>query len=83
VQVVRFRRLIETCTPHQARVELFARQTDEPGWTCYGLESDGRDLSVNGGFHAVREHDNKARAERSTLCCLEERLCANYPKLWS
>ena len=42
-----FRALIETYTPHQARVELFAR-AHAPGWTCHGLESDGRDLRAAG-----------------------------------
>jgi N6-adenosine-specific RNA methylase IME4 len=37
------RTLIEQYTPHQARLELFARGC-APGWTCQGLESDGRDL---------------------------------------
>ena len=39
-----FRDLIETLTPHQARVELFARRPSCAAWTCTGIDSDGIDL---------------------------------------
>jgi site-specific DNA-methyltransferase (adenine-specific) len=38
------RDLIETLTPGQRRIELFARRPSCAAWTCTGLESDGTDL---------------------------------------
>jgi N6-adenosine-specific RNA methylase IME4 len=39
-----FRALIESVTPHQSRLELFARRPATAGWTCTGFESDGHDV---------------------------------------